>query len=263
VEGSVRRLALLLALAASAALLLRAFVAETLAVEGGAMAPTLLAGDRVLVWKGAYGLRIPLGGWRPFGGTPPGRGDLVALGSPAGAGRGRVLRVVGLPGDVVELREQVLLVNGVPQPREPLGERAYEERNEETGIWWTDSCRLLRERLAAGPLPRPASAMPVDAEGAFREGARAGVRAHEILQCRRARPGGGEGPFEVVKPGHVLLLGDNRDRAGDGRGEGRGQVPLSRIEGRVVGVAWYSGGSGAAGVAARPGRFERLFKRVE
>jgi signal peptidase I len=259
----VRRVLAPLAIAAFAALGLRACVAETLVIPSGSMVPTLLAGDRVLVWKPAYGLRLPFFGLRPFGGALPRRGDVVVLAGPQGVRQDWVKRVVGLPGDVVEIREQTLFVNGVPQPREAVGELAYDELNEETGVWWTDTCRVFRERIAAGSLERPASAMPVDAEASWNAAATQGTRAHDLLQCRRVRAGAQEGPFEVVRPGHVFVLGDNRDRSADSRQGGGWQVPFARIKGRAVAVAWNWGQGGAGrGGAGRP-RFDRLFKVVE
>jgi signal peptidase I len=262
-RGLVRRFVVPLAAAAVAALGLRACVAETLAIPSGSMVPTLVAGDRVLVWKPAYGLRLPFVGYRPFGGELPRRGDVIVLSGPRGFREDWVKRVVGLPGDVVEIREQVLYVNGVPQPREPAGDLAYDELNEETGVWWTDTCRVQRERLALGTLARPTSAMPVDLEASWTAGAAAGTRAHEVLQCRRVRGGTQEGPFEVVRPGHVFVLGDNRDRSADSRQGGGWQVPFSRIKGRAVAVAWNWGRGGGEGGGGGGPRFERLFKVVE
>jgi signal peptidase I len=263
-QGSLlRRVGRPLLAAAIAALLVRALVVETVGIASGSMVPALFAGDRVLVWKPAYGLRVPFLGARPFGERPPARGDVVLLAGPKGGGREWVGRVVGLPGDVVELREQVLVVNGVAQPREAAGELAYEEQNPETGVWWTDTCRVQREQLALGALSRPASPMPVDVEARWREAAAAGARTYRVLQCRRVRPGAVEGPFEVVRPGHVFVLGDNRDRALDSRSGGGWQVPLARIKGRVVAVAWNWGRGGAGFGAPRVGGLDRLFKVVE
>lgn len=259
----VRRVGLLLAGAILLALVLRATVAETLEISTGSMVPSLFVGDRVLVWKPAYGLRVPFLGARPLGGALPRRGDVVVLGGPKGGREEWVKRVVGLPGDVVEIREQVLLVNGVPQPREAVGDLAYEELNEETGVWWTDTCRRQRERLALGPVPHPASPMPVDVEAAWREASASGVRSHEVLQCRRVRPGAVEGPFEVVRPGHLFVLGDNRDRSADSRAAGGWQVPFARVKGRAVMVLWNWGRGGAGLGGGRGSRLERLFKLVE
>lgn len=262
-RSPIRRFVVPLVVAAVAAFGLRACVAETLEIPSGSMAPTLLAGDRVIVWKPAYGVRVPFFGFRPFGARLPRRGDVIVLEGRLGGAADWVKRAVGLPGDVIEIREQVLFINGVPQPREQVGDYAYDELNEETGVWWTDTCRILRETLARGELAPPASPMPVDAETSWRAAARTGTLGHALLQCRRVRAGAHEGPFEVVRPGHVFVLGDNRDRSADSRAAGGWQVPLAQIKGRAVAIAWNWGRGGGWFGGERGLRFERLFKVLQ
>lgn len=254
------------------ALCARTFLVDHVRVTSGSMAPTLLAGDHLLVWRAAYGARLPFAARLAVAWAAPRRGDVVVFESPREAGRVLVKRVVGVPGDEVELREQVLYVNGVPQRREPVGEETYAERDEATGARVAETCRRYRETLARGALARPppegeGAPDPGAAEASFLEAAGVGAAIYDVLQCRRPRLAAREGPWEVVRPGHVFVLGDNRDLSADGRSGGGWQLPEGHILGRAVRILWSRavasdafGGEGGGG----PGlRRERLFKAVD
>jgi signal peptidase I len=247
------------ALAAALAVAVRVGVAEGVRIASGGMAPTVLAGDRVLVTKLGYGPRVPFTGLRPWGEAPR-RGDVVVLESPGAPDRALARRVVGVPGDVVELRDETLLVNGVPQPRIAAGEVAAEDR--EGGQEPGGSCRRYREALARGVLVPARPEEPGALGASWRAAAGAGVATHEVQHCRRLRLAAHEGPWQVVAPGHLLVLGDDRDRAADGRSPAAFQVPLEKVKGRagLVLFSWTPAG-GLAGLG-RP-RLERLFKVVE
>lgn len=93
---------------------LRSAVVDWNWVPTGSMKPTILEGDLVLVNKLAYDLRVPFTRHRLATWANPARGDIAVCFSPTDGTR-LVKRVIGLPGDVIECRNDVLWVNGVPQ----------------------------------------------------------------------------------------------------------------------------------------------------
>jgi signal peptidase I len=246
------------AVAALAAVLVRALVVESTRVRSISMEPTLLPGDVLLVKKAAYALRIPFTHLRLVDTGAPRRGDLVLFEDPHDPATVLVKRVVGVPGDTVELREQVLYVNGVAQPRTPVGD--YAVARDELGSKGASICRRYREAIARGPLLGPEG--EEDGTARWDAAAAAGVASYDVLQCRRPRIASREGPFEVVAPDHVFVMGDNRDLSADSRGLGGWQVPYGHIRGSasLVLVSWGEGGWSPRGPVGL--RLDRLFKDV-
>jgi signal peptidase I len=214
------------------ALLLRAFVFEPFHIPSGSMIPTLLVGDFIFVNKMSYGLRIPFTDpakvhklWE----SAPKRGDVVVFIVPQHPDVDYVKRVVGLPGDHVDIRDNVVYINGVEQPRVEVGEYTYSERSEYSDTDVEVTTREYIEDLA-------------------------GVK-HPVLQ--RLDAGFARNLSFVVEPGRLFMMGDNRDNSADSRVEGGiGQIPFSYVKGRAS-IIWISFG-GKAGI-----RFSRMFKTVK
>jgi len=213
------------------ALLLRAFVFEPFHIPSGSMIPTLLVGDFIFVNKMSYGLRIPFtdpGRVHKLWERPPKRGDVVVFINPQHPDVDYVKRVVGLPGDRIDIRENVLYVNGVEQKRVEVGDYTYKDHSEYTDSDIDVVARMYIENL---------------------DGHRHPILVRKDPVFQRA------GSF-VVEEGRVFMMGDNRDNSADSRVEGGiGQIPFSYIKGRAS-VIWISFG-GKVGI-----RFERMFRGV-
>lgn len=104
----------------------RSSLADHYLVPTGSMEYTLLPGDRVLVDKTAYGVRIPLTRIDLWGDEPPARGDVAVFDSPRD-GRRLIKRIVAVGGDLVSVEDGLLTVNGEPLFT-PIGNHAAFER---------------------------------------------------------------------------------------------------------------------------------------
>ncbi len=96
-------------------LFIRTFLVEAFKIPTGSMENTLLVGDFLLVNKAVYGAEIPVAGARLPAFAVPQRGDVIVFLPPHDPSKNYVKRLVGLPGDTLEMREKVLLRNGEPQ----------------------------------------------------------------------------------------------------------------------------------------------------
>jgi signal peptidase I len=116
-------------IALALALIIRAFLVQAFSIPSGSMEPTLLVGDYLLVNKFAYGVRNPFTNkiWIPWG--EPQRGDVAVFIYPVDPSKDYIKRVIGLPGDRIEIVNKKLYLNGqhteIPPPSEdPDGPRA-------------------------------------------------------------------------------------------------------------------------------------------
>ena len=216
------------------ALLLRAFVFEPFHIPSGSMIPTLLVGDFIFVNKMSYGLHIPFtdpARVHKIGEGAPKRGDVIVFVSPKKPEEDLVKRVIGLPGDRIDVKDNVVFLNGKEQPRVDVGDFVYTDRSDYS---------VPESEVAAHQFIE-------DLEGV----------KHPILVSKdpfTSHPPGG--PFYVPE-GRVFVMGDNRDNSQDSRfPNGPGYVPFSYIKGRAS-IIWISFG-GPSGI-----RFNRLFHSVK
>lgn len=94
------------------ALFIRTFIVQAFKIPSGSMLPTLLIGDHLLVNKFIYGLRVPVTGQLLVPVKQPGQGDIIVFRFPKDRSIDYIKRVIGTPGDTVELRDKHVFVNG-------------------------------------------------------------------------------------------------------------------------------------------------------
>jgi len=181
---------------------IRSSLADWNDVPTGSMKPTIVEGDRVFVNKVAYDLKVPFTTWHVAEWANPQRGDIAVFYSPHD-GQRLVKRVIGLPGDTVELREEKLFLNGEPVGYGPLNETvsaAMAKPEREASVFATEQLPTRPHAVMATPaLPAPRTFGP-----------------------------------QRVPEGQYFMMGDNRDNSFDSRFWG--SVPRKQIIGRATAV---------------------------
>lgn len=95
------------------ALFIRTFIVQAFKIPSGSMLPTLLIGDHLLVNKFIYGVRVPFSGKVLVPIKDPEKGDVVVFKFPKDKSIDYIKRVIGVPGDTVEIKEKKVYINGV------------------------------------------------------------------------------------------------------------------------------------------------------
>jgi signal peptidase I len=234
-KSTLREYSESIGVAVAIALLLRAFVVEAFQIPSGSMIPTLEVGDHIFVSKFAYGLTIPFTNKKLVELGQPKRGDIIVFKFPLDQSTDYIKRVVGLPGDALEMRDGELYVNGHAVPRERVP-RPYR---------YTDASAHERGALAD---EREGDLWIENLDGT----------KHETLQDRAS----GSRDFErrVVPAGHVFVMGDNRDNSSDSRVWG--YVDRDLIKGRALIVWWSRDSSVGLGEFFGSIRWKRFFQLV-
>ncbi len=237
-----------LALLAIAVLIFRSFFLSPFNIPSESMQPRLLIGDYLLVNKMAYGyskyslpFSVPLIPGRIFARTPD-RGDVVVFKAPPVNDNDYIKRVIGLPGDTIQVKDGIFWLNAKPLKREPMADfvipvtqnmidasRAngtlpcYSPEFEEIGANGQRQCRYKRfkETLPSG-------------------------KSYAILDITSI-PEDNTAPV-TVPAGHLFLMGDNRDRSADSRfpaveGQGIGLVPEENLVGHALVTMFSTDGS--------------------
>jgi signal peptidase I len=198
-------------IAAVVALFIRQFVVEAFKIPSGSMIPTLTIGDHLLVNKFVYGPRIPFMDTRIFTWKEPKRGEVIVFKYPENEDKNFIKRIVGLPGDKIQIINGKLFINDQVVPIKATNAPA--DKSVEEGLSFGKPM-LYEERL--------------------------GTVTH-TMQYLVDQSGKNDGPWLVPKDS-VFVMGDNRDNSQDSRFWGF--VKENKILGRAFIIYWSWDGDG-------------------
>jgi signal peptidase I len=230
--------------------ILRSFIVSPFNIPSESMQPRLLIGDYLLVAKWPYGyskyslpFSLPLIPGRILA-TQPQRGDVVVFKAPPTQRDDYIKRVIGLPGDVIQMRSGILEINGVAVKKERIADLLIpvtdnmRDASALEGLaspcWLPDFEEQAKDGKRQCRYPRFKETLP---EG----------RSYQILDLIQGYQGDDTEAF-VVGEGQVFLMGDNRDRSSDSRFEAKeggaiGIVPQANLEGRALVTVFSTDGS--------------------
>ena len=222
------------------ALAVRTFLYEPFNIPSGSMIPSLLVGDYLFVSKFSYGysryslpLGLPLVPGRIFA-EQPRRGDVAVFKLPRDNRTDYIKRIIGLPGDRIQMRGGQLYLNGQPIERRRID--AYRDR----------------ERIGGRAMAQYIETLP-------------GGPSYRIVESTDNSSLDDTGVY-TVPPGHFFAMGDNRDNSLDSRTPNVGFVPAVNLIGRAEFLFFSTNGTGRLWEVwnwPRAIRFGRLFNAVE
>jgi len=255
------------------ALALRAVVLEAFKIPSSSMYPTLEINDHIFVNKFIYGIRIPFTTIKLFEWRKPKRGEVIVFIQPCDPERDYIKRVVATEGQTVEVRCNVVYIDGKAVENQMVqgASCSYRDQKEDTLQWSTQACSEYRERVSghdyhtyhdpgrpqrdeqatrgermlSGDIhdfpqlggPHTAPSCPIQSDGRP-------VGTHNQLpgkiEVTRETAGACDLQMHyVVPPGHVFVMGDNRSNSNDSRYWG--SVPIENIKGKALFI-WLSYG---------------------
>lgn len=186
---------------------------EPFRIPSGSMIPTLLIGDFILVNKMAYGYKVPFSDWIGdpiYLSTPklPERGEVIVFKYPKDTSLNYIKRVIGLPGDTLEMRDKIVYINGNPVIPLPIDGKNYMDDMDDK--FKSVNLKFFRETLGSNN-----HVYQIDSDSFVRS------------------------DFEkiVIPKDQFFVMGDNRDFSADSRYWGF--VPFNHIKGRALFV-WFS-----------------------
>ncbi|MBN2343594.1 MAG: signal peptidase I [Deltaproteobacteria bacterium] len=200
---------------------LRLFAVEAFKIPSESMVPTLMVGDHIFVSKYRYGISLPFQNKQLIKLGTPQYGDVIVFAKPSRQEQGYasdgyeetlvgtdfIKRVIGLPGDTIEVKRSVVYVNGKPIPRCKVGKRTFKSKDSLSDEWVDRTSSLWIEKH--------------------------GDHTYTLVE---------EYLFDDFEPirvpeEQVFVMGDNRDRSSDSRMWGT--VPYANIKGRAM-IIWWS-----------------------
>ena len=193
---------------------------EPFRIPSGSMIPTLMIGDFILVNKFSYGFKVPFSdlsiktlniNWNPyylFGKKNPQRGDVIVFKYPRDPSINYIKRVIGLPGDTLEIKNKSIYINGTPYPRKPIAEKKFMDDMDEAFKNYNFNFYQVQT----------------------------GETSH-VIQENSDNIYNSDRPPQTIPPEKFIVMGDNRDHSADSRTWGF--VSREHIKGKALFV-WFS-----------------------